>query len=120
MPTQAKQPVEVEIGPGVWMELRGADETWIAIMNGGYCPATCFGCSLELLVVLDAEYVLCPECRVVNPIFEDAMGMRAELLRSDQKAFGVGLGFKPDDLMRWQSEMARGIDPRQNFMGTKA
>jgi hypothetical protein len=119
-PTQAKQPVEVEIGPGIWMELRGADETWTAIMNGAYCPATCFGCSLELLCVLDAEYVLCPECRVVNPIFEDDMGMRAELLSSDQKVFGVGLGFKPDDLMRWQSEMARGIDPRQNFMGTKA
>jgi hypothetical protein len=114
-PTQVKQPVEVEIGPGVWMELRGADETWTAIMNGGYCPATCFGCSLELLCVLDAEYVLCPECRVVNPIFEDALGMRAEFLGGDQKAFGVGLGFKPDDLMRWQSEMARGIDPRQNF-----
>jgi hypothetical protein len=102
------------------MELRGADETWTAIMNGGYCPATCFGCSLELLCVLDAEYVLCPECRVVNPIFEDDLGMRAEFLCGDQEAFGVGLGFKPDDLMRWQSEMARGIDPRQNFMGTKA
>ena len=79
-------------------------------------------CSLNLLCVLDAEYVLCPECRVVGPIGEDEFGMRAEMLGSDSKPHGVGLGFKPDDLMRWQSEIARGIDPRNSsfFSQSKA
>ena len=123
---QQQQPqqrqVELEISPGVWMSLRGADETWNAIMNGAYCPTTCMMCSLNLLCVLDAEYVLCPECRVVGPIGEDEFGMRAEMLGSDSKPHGVGLGFKPDDLMRWQSEIARGIDPRNSsfFSQSKA
>ena len=106
--------VELEISPGVWMSLRGADETWNAIMNGAYCPTKCLMCSLNLLCILDAEYVLCPECRVVGPIGDDEFGMRAEMLGSDIKPHGVGLGFKPDDLMRWQSEIARGIDPRNS------
>ena len=97
------------------MRLRGADETWTAIMNGAYCPTTCLSCSLELLCVVDAEYVLCPECRVVGPILDDALGVRAELLAGNDQPHGVGLGFKPEDLMRWQSEMAQGIDPRQNL-----
>jgi hypothetical protein len=102
------------------MNLRGADETWNAIMNGGYIPAPCLSCGLDLLCVIDAEYILCPECRVVGPVFEDELGMRLEFLQGgSQKPYGVGMGFKPDDLERWQSEIARGADPRQSFPGNR-
>ena len=112
--SERKKPIEVEIEPGVFMNLRGADETWTFIMNGSYIPAPCFSCGLDLLCVIDAEYILCPDCRVVGPVFEDELGMRAEYLQdSSKKVHGVGMGFKPDDLMRWQSEIARGVDPRQ-------
>jgi hypothetical protein len=95
----------VEIGPGVWMKLRGADETWESVGNGDYGPTVCLSCSLSLLCVNDAEYVLCPECRVVGPITDDPFGVREELLKTC-RAHGVGLGFTPLDVTRWQAELS--------------
>ena len=104
-------PVEVEIGPGMWMKLRGADETWVAVQNGQYAPTMCLSCYKELLVIQDAHCVLCPACRVVSPILIDEdPGFRD----ADVSNHGVGLGFTLDDLMRWQGQMAQGIDPSQN------
>jgi hypothetical protein len=101
-----KQPVEIEISPNVWMQLRGADETWEAVQVGGYAPAMCLSCNLDLLAIVDAEYVLCPSCRVVSPIMDDGSGFRSE---ESAVNHGVGLGFKVEDLKRWQDELARGI-----------
>jgi hypothetical protein len=88
------------------MQLRGADETWEAVQVGGYAPAMCLSCNLDLLAIVDAEYVLCPSCRVVSPIMDDGSGFRSE---ESAVNHGVGLGFKVEDLKRWQDELARGI-----------
>jgi hypothetical protein len=98
------------------MALRGADETWSAVVNGFYAPTMCLICDLNLLVILDAEFVLCPSCRVVSPIIDDGSGFRSS--EDDNESgdkHGVGLGFTVESLMRWQDEMARGIIPQNGF-----
>jgi phage FluMu protein Com len=96
------------------MKLRGADETWVAVQNGQYAPTVCLSCEKNLLVILDVECVLCPACRVVSPILvdDDACGYRDKDCKPSNH--GVGLGFTVEDLLRWQDEMARGIDPSRN------
>ena len=45
--------------------------------------------------IMDASYVLCPVCKVVNPMEGSADGLEG----------GVGLGFTLDDLREFQSEI---------------
>jgi len=59
-------------------------------------PALCVVCDTTLFVIQDAAYVLCPDCRTVNAVDGEFV---------DRIAAGVGLGFKYDDLMRWQREI---------------
>ena len=54
-----------------------------------YLPVSCLCCSLELCCIMDASYVLCPQCRVVSPIVEGL---------ADGLDSGVGLGFTLDNL----------------------
>jgi hypothetical protein len=82
----------LEISPGVHARLRGADETWKAIKNDYYMPAECICCESTIFCIQDADYVLCPDCRVVS---------RMEGL-SSRGMGGVGLGFKYEALARWQ------------------
>jgi hypothetical protein len=116
---------EVEICPGVWRKLRGADETWEAVMAGDYIPTTCLDCCLSLLVIANAEMVVCPSCRVVSPILDEDSGFSVVTPCSSSPSpspsspvvstvprHGVGLGFLVEDLMKWQNEIKRGIDPR--------
>lgn len=110
---------EVEIGPGVWRKLRGADETWEAVMTGNYVPTECLDCNLMLLVIANAQLVLCPGCRVVSPILDDGSGFAVTSCSTPScptgatnSRNGIGLGFLVRDLMKWQGEMKRGIDPR--------
>ena len=107
---QANDPMEFEVSPGVWMKLRGAEETWAAVELGQYAPTICLVCDKKLLVIDDAECVLCPDCRVVSPIVmdEDSGFIDKE---SKQRKSGIGLGFTVEDLMRWQDEMSRGLNP---------
>jgi hypothetical protein len=93
--TQGPEQKMVEISPDVWVRLRGADETWACIEQDYFCPVTCFGCTLELCCIQDADFVLCPVCRVVSPM--NGLGVRED--------GGVGLGFTFDDLAKWQSEI---------------
>jgi hypothetical protein len=87
----------VEISPGVHVRLRGADETWRAIENDYYMPAQCICCESTIFCIQNADYVLCPDCRVVS---------RMEGL-SSHGIGGVGLGFKYEDLARWQGDILR-------------
>jgi hypothetical protein len=87
----------IEIMPGIYVPLRGADETWKCIESDFYSPVTCFGCTAELCCIQDASYVLCPVCRVVGPMDAGA--------GDSGSTMGVGLGFSFDDLFRWQSEI---------------
>lgn len=87
----------IEIAPGVCVRLRGAQETWKCIENDFYTPVVCFDCNADLCCIQDADYVLCPSCRVVSPMEGDY-----------PKRFGdggVGLGFTMEDLFRWQAEI---------------
>jgi hypothetical protein len=103
----------MEVSPNVWMALRGANETWSAVENGFYAPTMCLSCDLNVLVIFDAEFVLCPSCRIVSPITDDGSGFRStEDDKESGDKHGVGLGFKVEDLMKWHDEMARGIIPQ--------
>jgi hypothetical protein len=87
----------LEISPGVHARLRGADETWKAIENDYYMPAECICCESTIFCIQDADYVLCPDCRVVS---------RMEGLSSCGMG-GVGLGFKYEALARWQDAILK-------------
>jgi hypothetical protein len=87
----------IEISPGVHVRLRGADETWKAIANDYYMPAECICCESTIFCIQNADYVLCPDCRVVS---------RVEGLSSPGIG-GVGLGFKYEDLALWQDQILR-------------
>lgn len=88
----------IEIVPGHSTRLRGAQETWQCIEQDFFMPVTCLACGLDLCCIQDADYVLCPICKVISPMdnIEESIGIG-----------GVGLGFTLDDLARWQSEIIK-------------
>lgn len=99
----------VEVSPDFWVRLRGADETWAAIEHDFYSPVICFGCGLELCCIQDADFVLCPTCRVVSPM--NGIGEQVQ----NGKDGGVGLGFTYDNLAQWQAEiLAKRQRPRND------
>jgi hypothetical protein len=77
---------EMEISPGVFVPLRGSQETLDAMREGDCVNVHCFCCAAKLLCISDAEYVVCPDCRVVSPV--DLPGKR--------DVGGVGLGLRAD------------------------
>lgn len=81
---------QVEICPGMFIPLRGSEETWRALKNGKTESVDCFCCQVKLLCVVDAKYVLCPECRVVSPAAADKKHPPGIVLH------GVGLGVVMD------------------------
>ena len=93
----------IEISPGVHVRLRGADETWKAVENDFYMPAECICCESTIFCIQNADYILCPDCRVVS---------RMEDISSNGMG-GVGLGFKYEDLARWQESILRDQSSRR-------
>lgn len=85
----------MEVSPGIWARLRGAKETMECVENDFYLPTTCFCCSQDLFCIMDASFVLCPKCRVINPMEGSADGLEG----------GVGMGFTLDDLREFQAEI---------------
>jgi len=85
----------IEVFPGEFLRLRGADETWRAIQVDFYMPCECVCCLDTIFCIQDADFVLCPNCRVVSPM----AGVSHE--GSDG---GVGLGFTMSDLACFQSQ----------------
>lgn len=92
----ADQVTYMEIAPGQHVRLRGAKETWQCVENDFYLPTTCFACDSDLCCIMDASYVLCPNCKTVSPVegWADSDG-------------GVGLGFTYQDLVKWQQEIVQ-------------
>lgn len=90
--------VEIEIYPGHFLPLRGAQETSEAIRCDFYMPTYCAICSLTLFCIRDAKYVICPMCRVVHLMEDDNSGGARE-----DEGGGVGLGFTLQDLAKWQT-----------------
>jgi len=97
--SDSKQQLEdkkiIEVSPGEYLRFRGADETWRAIEQDFYMPCECCCCVLTIFCIQDADFVLCPECRVVSPMADGALCGEG----------GVGLGFKMEDLARWQEDI---------------
>jgi hypothetical protein len=94
---QPSQESMIEISPGVLVRLRGADETWRAIEQDYYMPTECLCCQATIFCIQNADFCLCPDCRVVSRMDES----------SSQGMGGVGLGFKYEDLARWQADILR-------------
>jgi len=89
----------VEISPGVKVRLRGSRETKACIARDFYVPTMCSSCQLDpLFCIMDANYVVCPVCRVVQPLEGGA---------DTEYHGGVGLGFDFDTLLLWQTEAMR-------------
>lgn len=94
--------LSVEITPGVFAPLRGSEETMQALQTGHVAPAECMCCGLELICIADAEFVLCPECKVVSPLdldvaFNDSFEFYNREEEEDEpatKPSGVGLGVR--------------------------
>jgi hypothetical protein len=78
--------LQIEIAPGVLAPLRGAEETLAAVEEGNVEQCECIICTMQLICIADAEYVLCPECKVVIPL---------PVSRPDAR--GVGLGMSLDE-----------------------
>jgi len=72
----------IEVLPGVLLRLRGAAETIKAMEHGFFVSTVCPCCRTSICCVGDADFVVCPDCRVVSRITEQP------------KDGGVGLGFK--------------------------
>lgn len=94
-------PLEVEVFPGVFMMLRGSEETWQAVQANHICNAFCICCGSSLYCIRDADFVLCPDCRAISPVYN---GSEDKLKDAKRVGGGVGLGFTPQDLVNWQSE----------------
>jgi hypothetical protein len=93
----------IEIAPGVHVRLRGADETWKAIANDFYMPAECICCESMIFCIQNADSVWCPDCRVVSRMEDPSSGGEGDVGGMG----GVGLGFKYEDLARWQEDLLR-------------
>lgn len=61
-------PIEIEIAPGEFRQLRGAEETMWALQQGRYQVVDCMNCSSCLQCIDNCELVICPDCRMVSPI----------------------------------------------------
>jgi len=83
-----KEDLQIEITPGVFAVLRGAEETWQAVEEGDVIYTECICCNTPIMCISDAEYVLCPECRVVSLL--DGLSGRGAVA-------GVGLGLRAND-----------------------
>jgi hypothetical protein len=60
--------LQVQISPGEYMPLRGAQETLEAIHNGSSRIVDCVGCQSVLQCVHDCQLVICPDCKLVSPV----------------------------------------------------
>ena len=89
----------IQVAPGEYMRLRGAQETWKAVQQDFYIPGTCICCQETLFCIQDAVFVLCPICDVVSP------SQPGKILISNGYNGGVGLGFVIDELIQWQTEI---------------
>lgn len=79
---------EMEIAPGYYVPFRNANEVWQAVENGCTLECFCLECSIQLVCVADAEHVVCPDCSMVNPVFDRPAGTGTP--------YGAGMGLKKE------------------------
>ena len=103
----------IEIAPGLRVRLRGAEETMNAIASDRLATEFCTCCQELLHCVRDADYVLCPNCKVVSPLTENAYSGQQQYrheggVGQHHGVGSVGLGMKHDDLCAYRVEI--GLD----------
>jgi hypothetical protein len=93
--------IEVEVGPGVFLPLHGTEETMSAMQEGQLVSCTCYVCTLTVMCVPQASFVLCPDCRVVSPVERSAVPttMKHGAAPSCETG-GVGLGMKLEEFVQ--------------------
>lgn len=93
----------IPLSAGLSVPLRGAAETWSAIRTAATTAVSCNGCTANLHVLEDAEYVVCPDCWTVGPVEYNIGGI---MLESDGSSnnFGIALGVKADEILEWVEE----------------
>jgi hypothetical protein len=71
-PVVAARPplVEIEVSPGLFLPLRGSQETMEAVDSGRAMVVHCMACQTSLYCVPDCQLVLCPDCRILSPAEE--------------------------------------------------
>mmetsp|Transcript_13246 Transcript_13246/g.20080 ORF Transcript_13246/g.20080 Transcript_13246/m.20080 type:complete len:202 (+) Transcript_13246:139-744(+) len=74
----------VRVAPTLYVTLRGAQETWDALENGNVTKCECLECAMRMFCIQDAHYVLCPSCKIIQPL----EGRR----RIEFRLFAGGLG----------------------------
>ena len=81
---------KIEVADGVFMRLRGSQETQAAWDCGECIETMCFVCEIPLACVRDCDCVICPQCRLISPVdhIPQAAGFHRPHLG------GVGLGIK--------------------------
>lgn len=110
-PKNTSSMTQLEIAPGVFALLRGAEETWNAVENGNIVHCECICCTMQLVCIADAEFVLCPECRVVNPLPKQSNHIHNHV----PDARGVGLGMSLDEYNAQLDRNHRYHHPRRSL-----
>lgn len=98
--SDSSRPLEIEVTPGIFMKLRGSKETQQAIDNNFVQYTSCFACTIKLLCIADAEFIICPECKTISPTVELEQQEEEEETvavagsSNSNKVGGVGLGLR--------------------------
>jgi hypothetical protein len=79
------KPATIELFPGTFLRLRGAEETLRAMDEGFIITCECVYCNQEICCIEDASYIICPDCRTVSPTYMDG------------GVGGIGLGYKGNE-----------------------
>ena len=103
---------EIEISPGVTATLRSKEETLDAIRHDFILPVACFGCCQDLFCIADAQYVICPTCRVVSPLLQQQQQQQAH--DGPPAKGGLGLGVSFESLFEIQSEIVASMAAQRN------
>jgi len=79
-PTHSKKAIDpawhrplVEIHPGYSVPLRGSDETWHAYCHDNVASVDCTACLSHILCIASASMVLCPNCRMISPTYNEGI-----------------------------------------------
>jgi len=92
--TTTPPPTYIDVGFGVQAPLLTSEETILAVRQHRISPAPCFDCNASLFCIDSAQSVICPKCRVVNPVFSETV--------PEHRQLGVGLGFTRETLVAMQ------------------
>ena len=97
--------------------LHGSEETWNAIGHGDYARVKCEACCANLLCLIDADMVICPDCRCISAV-NDIDHQRRKLKENTEESEvnDVGLGVLVDGL-ELETQQAHGSSAKEILTG---